>query len=281
MDGQGLRKLIDEMVVEALKDPTDEIVRSQTARKNAITTALREMNSTLPLRDSKTLEEEIGKFLPQIVPQRDPQKVLQRVEAARVFEIAEALYRYADTYQRAATSIASTGIFISLCQNDRIRSVAVEVGWSTLQAASNPDYANDHSIRLNTITAQVSYRLPLPPDRDIIDIGSSAGMYVFSSRGFDTFRGLILEPVFVDLHAPTKLVNAGGLKQLGALFTLRLSGVMFPGGFDRAQFASVSSKPAEIPGSEVNLSATVFFNLTPLLWRRPTTSIPRYGAIVP
>jgi hypothetical protein len=203
------------------------------------------------------------------------------VEAAKVLEIAEALYRYADTYERATTSIASTGIFISLCQNDRLRSVAVEVGFTTLQAASNPDYANDHTIRLNAITAAVSYRLPLKPDRDFIDIGTSAGMYIFSSRGFDTFRGFIWEPVFVDLHAPTKLVNATGLKQLGALFTLRLSGVMFPSGFENSQFRAAPSKAEQISGKEFNLSATVFFNLTPLLWRRPTTPIPRFGAVVP
>jgi hypothetical protein len=158
--------------------------------------------------------------------------------------------------------------------------VAVEIGFSSLQALSNPDYAGDHSIRLNTINLGLSYRFPLPPDRDIIDIGTNAGMYHFSSRGFKSFSGLILEPVFIDLHGPTRLIDAGGLKQLGALFTLRLSLVMFPGGFDRAQFAAVASKPARISGREATPSATVFFNLTPLLWRRPPSNISKFAAAV-
>jgi hypothetical protein len=229
------------------------------------------------MTDPQKLEDEI-KALKGVLRTDDPAVAGFDPDQRDVLKIGEDFHRALDKIERGAASIASTGIFLSLCKNDRTRAWAVEAGVTSLQALSNPSYANDYSIRQNTFTAGVSYRVPLPPDRDIIDIGANVGMYRFSSRGFDTFSGLIVEPVFIDLHGPTRLVNAGGLKQLGGLFTLRLSLVMFPAGFDREQFAAVASKPAHISGSEATPSASIFFNLTPLLWRRPTSNLAKVAA---
>jgi hypothetical protein len=187
--------------------------------------------------------------------------------ALSVLEFRQRANAVLDTFHRTTASIASTGIFISLCGPEKTRSWAVEVGFTSLQAMSNANYAHDHTIRLNMITGGLSYRVPLPVDRDFIDVGLSAGQYRFSSRGFEGFSGMIVEP-FVDLHGPTNLIHANGLKKLGALITVRLGLVWFPGGFDGEQFASSPSKPQRISGREATPSATIFFNLAPLLRHR-------------
>lgn len=192
------------------------------------------------------------------------------VDPASMFAFLRSIEVAMDRIYKASVSIGSTGIFISFCSPEKTRAFAVEVGFTTLQAESNPDYALDYTIRLNTFTGALSYRVPLPADRDVLDVGLIAGVYRFSSRGFDAFSGLTVEP-FIDLHGPTSLVDAGGLKQLLGLVTVRVGFVWFPGGFDGEQFASAPSKPQRISGGEVTPSATIFFNLTPLLRRRAHT----------
>ena len=287
---KGLRESLDKAVAATLK--LQNIPRSATAVDQNVldqlppdvasqwTHVLDELgrsNQVLRMADPKRFDAEISS-LRGAVQFKPTVGQTTRVVPLEVLRVAEGLHKAIDTFERGATTIASTGIFLSACKNDRTRAVAVEVGFTTLQASSNPDYAGDHSIRMNNINVGLSYRFPLPPDRDIIDIGTNVGMYHFSSRGFKSFSGLIVEPVFIDFHGPTRLVEAGGLKQLGALFTVRLSLVMFPGGFDGARFASVASKPARISGREATPSATVFFNLTPLLWRRPKSTVPELAA---
>jgi hypothetical protein len=274
---KGLRDVLDHAIVDSLSGKPESRGRA-VGEWNTVFDQLKESNRTFPLIDPQTFDTEITSMR-RALNLNAPGTELNAVPPD-VLKMGEDVHRVLDRFDRASASIASTGIFVSLCKNDRTRAVAVEIGFSSLQASSNPDYAGDHSIRMNTLNLGLSYRFPLPPDRDIVDIGTTVGMYHFSSRGFKSFSGLILEPVFIDFHGPTKLVDAGGLKQLGALFTLRLSLVMFPGGFDRAQFAAVGSKPEHISGREATPSATVFFNLTPLLWRRPPSNISKFAAEV-
>lgn len=176
-----------------------------------------------------------------------------------------------DMMFKASVSLVSNGIFVSFCPAEADRTFSVEVGFASLQANSDPNYAHDYTIRLNTFTTALSYRLARRADRDVIDVGFIGGMYRFSSRGFDTFQGTILEP-YVDVHAPTSWVNECGLQQLFALLTVRLGVVWFPGGFDTEKFAAVPSKVRHIPGGEGTKSATIYFNLTPLLKHRPHSS---------
>jgi hypothetical protein len=278
-DWKGLRGLLDQAIADTLKLKNRQIPQTVASQWTDVLDRLEKSHRALPITDTAKFDSEIGRLRTAVqfkpAAGESDQAVIAPLD---VLKIGEDLHRVLDVFERGAASIASTGIFVSLCKNDRTRAFAVEVGFTTLQANSNPNYAGDHSIRMNTINAGLSYRFPLPPDRDIIDVGTNVGMYHFSSRGFDSFSGLIVEPVYIDLHGPTRLVDAGGLKQLGGLITVRLSLVMFPGGFDAAQFASAASKPPRISGREVTKSATVFFNLTPLLWRRPKSTVPTLAA---
>jgi hypothetical protein len=259
---KGLRDLVDNTVLETLKR------RDVSADWTKIRGKLVDSNEVLPLFNKQDYLATLDKRM-QIALSPTRESVFDPEAFLRLREFVHAQI---DTFERTSASIATIGIFISFCKSDRTRSVAVELGYTTLQTNSNPDFAQDHTIRLNTITAGLSYRLPLPPDRDIVDIGFNAGLYNFSSRGFDAFSGLILEP-FVDLHGPSDLINEPGLKKIGGLLTARFGLVFFPGGFDGSQFASAPSRPETIRGSEPTPSVTIFFNLAPLLWRRPPTTV--------
>jgi hypothetical protein len=266
-----VRASVDKAVLASLTMPRRTDLSIQW---NPVFDGLARSNEVLPLFSQKWFQDmlEAGKKMVRALESAEP----VAVDPLVVVRTGEFFHALVDRFERASVSIASTGIFISLCKSDRIRSLAVEIGFTALQANSNPDYALDHTIRLYTFTGGLSYRLPLPPDRDFIDIGFNAGMYRFNSRGFDGFSGFTLEP-YVDLHGPTRLIDAGGLKQLGGLLSVRVGLVFFPGGFDGAQFASAPSKPERISGREGSLSATVFFNLTPLLWRRPPSTVWNSG----
>jgi hypothetical protein len=276
-DWKGMRGLLDQAIADSLSTKPD-IRLSAAAKWEQVFANLKKSNLALPLTDPLKFASEIEGVRTALGLNQAGTQFNQELAPLAVVKIGEDLHRVLDVFERGAASIASTGIFLSLCKNDRTRALAVEIGFSSLQAWSNPAYAGDHSIRLNTISAGLSYRVPLPPTIDIIDVGANVGMYHFSSRGFKSFSGLMVEPVFIDFHGPTKLVQAAGLKKLGALLTVRLSLVMFPAGFDGAQFASVASKPAKISGREATPSVTVFFNLTPLLWHRPKSTVPQLAA---
>src|SRR5262249_42731989 len=84
------------------------------------------------------------------------------------------LERDGDILYKAALSLASTGIFVSFCSPNKTRTWALELGLTTLQADSNPGWAHDYTIRLNTLSIGVSYRLPTRPG-DFFDLGIIGG----------------------------------------------------------------------------------------------------------
>ena len=244
-----------------------------------VVTLLTGINDRLDLFDSNQLTNlstriealkttDFTSFLRADQPPQPPEAA-EALQPGALKDLVDQMELILDQLYVASASLASTGIFVSFCSETQ-REFALEVGFTTLQANSDPAWARDYTIRLNTFTAALSYRLPLPADRDIVDVGVIGGMYRFSSRGFDTIRGTVFEP-FVDLHGPTRTVNNPGLSQIGALLTLRIGLVWFPGGFDTEDFAAVPAKVGHISGWEATPSATIFFNLTPLLKHRTRT----------
>jgi hypothetical protein len=276
-DWKGLRGVLDQAIAESLS-PKPDIRRAAAPKWQEVLENLKKSYRALPLIDPATFASDIEGVRSALGLNQLGTEINLELAPLAVVKMGEDLHRVLDVFERGAASIASTGILLSLCKNDRTRAFAVEIGFSSAQANSNPAYAGDHSIRMNTLNAGLSYRLPLPPKIDIVDVGANVGMYHFSSRGFKSFSGLMVEPVFIDLHGPTKLVQAAGLEQLLALVTVRLSLIYFPAGFDGAQFASVASKPARISGRDATRSVTVFFNLTPLLWHRPKSTVAKLAA---
>jgi len=131
------------------------------------------------------------------------------------------------------------------------------------QANSNPRFANDHSIRLILALPSLTYRVSTDPSYDILDIGTGIGGYWFSSRGFQSFNGLVLQPIHFDLHGPTKWVNSDDLARLLSLLTFRFGFTRFPAGFKAGAFGPGSEA---IP-AEWTKTAAFYFNLTPFLNR--------------
>lgn len=165
--------------------------------------------------------------------------------------------------EKASVAIASGGIFISLCSPEKRRTFAIEAGFTGLGTGGDVNYANNEKIWLTTFTGGLSYRLPLPANRDFIDLGTNVGIYRFYSKGFEDFSGFTVEP-FIDFHLPTKFLldDQPGFTRFLARLTVRAGVSFFPAGFKAEQFASGPAK-GDISGSEATTSLTVFYNLRP------------------
>lgn len=162
---------------------------------------------------------------------------------------------------KANVSINSTGVFWSFCSPDSTRNTAIEIGATFWQANSNPAFARDYTVRLITLMPSISYRLFKDPTHDVVDIGAGAGIYWFSSRGFNAFSGLLLQPARVDLHAPTSWLNAGCFKTAVSLLTVRAGILGFPGGFEAGAFGPGT----KAIGADFRPTLTVFVDVAPLL----------------
>lgn len=174
----------------------------------------------------------------------------------------------------AAANIAagSTGVFWSACSNDKTRRSSLDLGVS-LWKTKNTDtlYAGNHPIRLTTVMASYSWRIFEDPRYDLLDAGFGGGAYFFTSQGFDSFRGLIVQPFRLDLHGPSLWssysLGDGTLRtaaRAASLVTFRYGALTFPSGFEADAFAATGDKAHRIH-AELNQTWSVFFNLKPLL----------------
>jgi hypothetical protein len=202
-------------------------------------------------------------FAAAFKPRDEVTKARLRLSGNPVYATLQKVEAQLDKAQKGLVSMASTGVFVSFCSPEIIRKYSIELGATLQQATSDPNYAQSYPIHLNTLTAAVSYRFT-----DAIDLRAGLGGYQFSSRGFETFYGLTIEPG-VDLHVPTGWVNNGGLKMMVAPITARLGLVWFAGGFDTGpQFAAIPDKDRHISGWEATPSLTIYYDLAPYLRRR-------------
>ena len=170
------------------------------------------------------------------------------------------------------------GILISLCPENKLRTFAIEIGSTISGAFGEEKYARDHGIGMVIGTIGVSYRVPLPFDRDIIDLGTNFGGAVFYSKEFKPVYAPAIEP-FVDLHLPTSFqISASKWERFFGRFTVRGGLQFFPGGFRAAEFAALPGTP-DISGREATPSVTVFYRIKggPSAVK-PIASSPRPGA---
>ena len=158
---------------------------------------------------------------------------------------------------------SSVGIIVSSCTvpAGRARRLSVDVGARFL-SAKDPEFANGQSIQLTTLSPSISMNLLSRWTKwDFIDYGFSGGAYWFSSTEFPSFSGAILEPVRFEFHPTTEMKRS---KWSAAVPVVRISWIVFPGGFERSQFAPLNPLPARIPRDKpFNLS--IAFDLEALL----------------
>jgi len=179
-------------------------------------------------------------------------------------------------YNRAISFLNSTGIFLSACSTDTKRRSSIELGMNFWYANASPNFANNEQIRLTTLMPEFSFRVFTDPRFDVLDAGVGAGVYWFTSKGFDSVSGVVLEPGRLDFHAPTvwSTPSAGGglpnlLRRLAAVPTFRFAVIDFPAGFSPDAFAGTPpDHHVRIPGELVK-SWSIFINLDPFVRKAP------------
>jgi hypothetical protein len=167
----------------------------------------------------------------------------------------------------------SGGVTLSACRarpGER-RRASIDLGLRLLRYTDNSTsnaFAGGNSISLSTLVPSFEWRVFNNPRLDVVDAGVGAGVYWFSSLGsspggFDSFSGVIVEPVRLDFHAPTVWTRD---KWWTAIPNLRFGLVVFPGGFDTNAFgANLTGDKAHRIDSEWLKNFGIFFDLDPII----------------
>jgi len=124
-------------------------------------------------------------------------------------------------------------------------------------------YAGGHEIGLTTIEPTFAWSV-LSGSRkyDVVDVVTGGGMYWFSSEGFDSFHGLIVEPARFDLHAPW-IVRRHAWAALIPVY--RIGWAWFPAGFPADAFAATGTAAHRIEGGHTSFTQGLFVDLEPLV----------------
>jgi hypothetical protein len=169
----------------------------------------------------------------------------------------------------------SGGVTFSACpvRPGERRRASIDLGLRVLRftddAATNP-FAGGNSITLSTFVPSLEWRVFTNPRIDVIDAGVGAGVYWFSSLGsrpggFDSFSGVIVEPVRLDFHAPTVLTRK---QWWTAIPNLRFGLIVFPGGFDTNAFGpNLTGDKTRRIDAEWLKNIGIFFDLEPIVRR--------------
>jgi hypothetical protein len=188
----------------------------------------------------------------------------------------------AEPGERAVSSMSSSGIFLSLCGNRVERRSSLEAGFYSWKTGGTPEFASNKDIHLDTVMAFYSYRVFDNPKYDVFDIAAGGGVYWFSSEGFETFSGVILQPIRADFHAPSRWASypwtgkdGRAVKRLLAIPSFRWGAMLFPAGFDQGVFGP---PPNPRIGSDLVPTWAVFINFQPLLPHRDFAAKPKGSA---
>jgi hypothetical protein len=169
----------------------------------------------------------------------------------------------------------SGGITFSACKvrPGETRRASIDLGFRLLRytddAASNA-FAGGNSISLSTFVPSFEWRVFTNPRIDVVDAGVGAGVYWFTSLGslpggFNSFSGVIVEPVRLDFHAPTVLTRD---HWWAAIPNLRFGLIVFPGGFDANAFGPLlTGDKARRIDAEWLKNFGIFFDLEPIVRR--------------
>jgi hypothetical protein len=169
------------------------------------------------------------------------------------------------------TAMSAMGVIWAACPDEKIRRASIDLGVGIWRAAGETGYAGGRAITLTTLVPSFSWRVFSDPRYDFLDAAIGAGVYWFTSPGFTSFSGVILEPGRLDVHAPSSWSSKPfkNPKRWAALPTFRVGLLVFPGGFERNVFAATGQKAVRIP-AELTRAYSLFLNLEPLVrhWTR-------------
>jgi hypothetical protein len=165
-------------------------------------------------------------------------------------------------------AVGGTGVFWSICSDEKERRVSIELNvndWHGFKSEENSRFSAGTSIRMITVLPSVTWSVIPYKNADVVDLGVGAGYYAFSSAGFESVSGFIVEPLRVDLHAPSSWAAypRTNIRRLVSMFTFRFGLTTIPGGFPADAFAP-GSQDGPIPAEIVPMTG-IFFNLNSLL----------------
>jgi hypothetical protein len=153
-------------------------------------------------------------------------------------EVAHAWERASRAMESVATdgdvrAFAAPGLLYSACnlKPGERRKGAIDFGFRFLRSAPSDRFAPNERIAFTTMEPAISWNIISNPNADFIDYGFGAGFYWISSQAFPSVTGGFLEPVRLDIHAPTNW------PWWSRVPILRLGLLNFPGGFEPDAFA--------------------------------------------
>lgn len=159
------------------------------------------------------------------------------------------------TLKRAETTAA--GVILSFCRlkEKETRWGAIDYGYRSLWTDGDIRFAENKSIRLQTAGATFSYNVfNAHPEGDFVDVAAGVGRYWFTSDGFDTFSGVVWEPVRIEFHPTTNFKR--NVKWDQYIPVLRAGYLYFPR-IEAARF-----KARQDVGAELVLKIGVFWDFS-------------------
>lgn len=186
--------------------------------------------------------------------------------AIRAYDVAVAGLR-GEARVGAVVPFVAPGFILSACrlaENER-RRAAIDLSMRFLWTGDERFVPDGEKIYMSTVEPAFSWSILDDPNHDIIDYGIGAGFYWIASKRFPTVSGGFLEPVRLDLHAPSSAHRA--LRML----VFRAGLLVFPGGFAPDAFPLLSGEP----NTRISRDAVKYFGIyldTEYLHRRKRTN---------
>ena len=214
----------------------------------------------------------------------DVQRLLQQEVTIDVFQklitdVDRVMRQAIESRAAKMVTIGATGVFWSACSDEKERRVSIELNvndFHSFDNENNDKFSGGTSIRFVTVMPSVTWRPFANQKADILDLGVAAGYYAFTSKGFNRVQGFIVEPLRVDVRAPSSWAAypRNDMRRVASMFTFRAGLLTIPGGFNANAFA----RGSHIGPIEAEIVPTVgfFVNLNSLLTRKPLApTVPR------
>jgi len=183
--------------------------------------------------------------------------------------LAEDLRAAVNRAPATAMATSSAGVAWSLCNPNKKRRLALDIGWNTWESDQDPNYAGGAPINLDTLMASISWRALQGTDFDFVELSAGGGMYWFTSTGFKSLKGVVLQPARFTLRAPSSWSGKSvkDIRRWAAVPVYAIGITTFPAGFEPNDFAGVGERAVRIP-RELLFTQYFFFNVEPFLRRR-------------
>lgn len=228
-------------------------------------------------RDAKTVIEDLYALIAKVDEQRRSRGLERGKEwVAAVEQLQTQLERTAragiDAARMTTNNVGAVGVLWSFCSEKKERRLSVEFAASFYATFNDdPKWAGGQRIAFTTFMPGLSWHAISNPWYDVVDLGVSGGVYVFTSGAFPSFSGVVLQPYRLDFHAPsawsTYLSSPRNWRKLplglATLVSFRHGYLLFPQGFKPDVFAAEGQRTPRLE-AELVRTRVWFLNLEPL-----------------